>query len=664
MPPGGVERRLAAILSADVVGYSRLMAEDEGATVDTVTEYREQVPQLVERHRGRVVDFAGDNFLAEFPTATDAVACAVEIQDVLRARNVDVPTERRMEFRMGIHLGEVRVEGERIYGDGVNIAARLEGLAKPGGLSISGAVYDQVKRRSPLAFEELGAQRLKNIPDSVTVFRAMGSATTQTSVEPVASAQSLPSVAVLPFVNMSADPDQEYFADGMAEELINALTQVEGLRVTARTSAFSFKGTSADISTIGAKLNVSAVVEGSVRKAGNRLRITAQLIDVAGGHHLWSETYDRSLDDVFEIQDEIARTIVTTIKPKLLPDPAAPLVKRSTESHEAYELYLRAGDRMMTIQHGETQTAIEMLRTATAIDPGYADAWARLAGACTQMEFFYEPDRAWDEQAQEAVRRAFEVDPDNAEAQFAHSRMLWTPRHGFQNCEALRALKKARELQPGSYPARLWQSIIFAHVGLVDEAREGCAEALALQPDDPMALICLSQTAFYAGCYDEAQEHLDRALKSNAALGVIRWLSSVIRIYRGEFAKAEDELRVARQVEGDQAIFDSNEALLWAKRGEQEKAQQALARALQDKPSIGHDHHRWHHAAAVYAVLGRPDQAIEQIRRASQTGFPCYPTFQNDPHFASLHAEPEWKTLTADLEREDAEFRSEFGQRP
>ena len=254
MPPEGVDRRLAAILSADVVGYSRLMAEDEGATVDTVTEYREQVPKLVERHRGRVVDFAGDNFLAEFPTATDAVACAVEIQDVLRARNADVPTERRMEFRMGIHLGEVRVEGERIYGDGVNIAARLEGLAKPGGLSISSAVYDQVKRRSPLAFEELGAQRLKNIPDTVTVFRAMGSATTRTSVEPVAPAQSLPSVAVLPFVNMSADPDQEYFADGMAEELINALTQVEGLRVTARTSAFSFKGTGADISTMAETL--------------------------------------------------------------------------------------------------------------------------------------------------------------------------------------------------------------------------------------------------------------------------------------------------------------------------------------------------------------------------------------------------------------------------
>ena len=408
-----VERKLAAILSADVVGYSRLMAEDEECTVRALKEHRRLIDERVRAHRGRVFGSAGDSVVAEFSSPVEAVRCAVEIQSKIAESNVDLPEERRMRFRIGVNLGDVVVEGENLLGDGVNIAARLQGLAEPGGLYVSGAVHEQVKRRTQLTFEDLGAKQLKNIPDPVRMYRVLGSAPTQPAAEPASAAQSPPSIAVLPFVNMSADPDQEFFADGMSEELINALTQVEGLRVIARTSAFSFKGTNADIATIGAKLKVSAVVEGSVRKAGNRLRIAAQLIDVAGGHHLWSEVYDRSLDDVFEIQDEIARTIVTTIRPKLLPDSAAPLVKRSTESQEAYELYLRAVDRSSNFERWDTRTAIEMLKDATAIDPGYADAWARLALACTQMDFVFEPDRDWNERAEEAVHRAFELDPED-----------------------------------------------------------------------------------------------------------------------------------------------------------------------------------------------------------------------------------------------------------
>ena len=659
-----VERKLVAILSGDVVGYSRLMAEDEEGTVRALKEHRRLIDERVRAHRGRVFGSAGDSVVAEFSSPVEAVRCAVEIQSKIEESNLDLPEERRMRFRIGVNLGDVVVEGENLLGDGVNIAARLQGLAEPGGLYVSGAVHEQVKRRTQLTFEDLGAKQLKNIPDPVRVYRVLGSAPTQPATEPASAAQSPPSIAVLPFVNMSADPDQEFFADGMSEELINALTQVEGLRVIARTSAFSFKGTNADIATIGAKLKVSAVVEGSVRKAGNRLRIAAQLIDVAGGHHLWSEVYDRSLDDVFEIQDEIARTIVTTIRPKLLPDSAAPLVKRSTESQEAYELYLRAVDRSSNFERWDTRTAIEMLKDATSIDPGYADAWARLALACTQMDFVFEPDRDWNERAEEAVHRAFELDPDNAEAQFAHGRMLWSPRQGFQNGPALRSLKRAREMQPGSHQACLWQSLIFQHVGLLDEAWKGLAAALALEPDDPMTLACVSQTALSQGRYDEAQEYMDRALAVAPTFWLNHVFSSTVRIYRDDFAKAEDALRTARQVLGDQAILDSNEALLWAKRREKARAEEALARALQDRPSVGHDHHRWHYAAAVHALLGRPAEAIAQIRRASLIGLPNYPGFRDDPHFASLREEPEWKTLMSDLEREDAEFRREFGHRP
>jgi adenylate cyclase len=657
-----VERRLAAILSADVVGYSRLMAEDESATVDAVTAYREQVEVLVRQHRGRLVDFTGDNFLAEFPTATEALSCAVEIQGVLQVRNAGVVADRRMQFRIGIHVGEIRVEEERIYGDGVNIAARLEGRAEPGGICVSGAVYEQVKGRARISFEDLGEQRLKNISAPVQAYSARWSEPAGIEAGSPAIAQSEPSVAVLPFVNMSRDPDQEYFADGMAEELINALTKVEGLRVIARTSAFSFKGTSADIATIGEKLNVSAVVEGSVRKAGDRLRITAQLIDVAGGHHLWSEVFDRSLEDVFQIQDEIARTIVRTIKPKLLGDSAAPLVSRPTESQEAYELYLRAVERIGRFDRWDTRTAIEMLKDATSIDPDYTDAWARLAVACSQMDPYFDSDPRWHEEAARAVERAFELDPDSAEVQFAHSRVLWTPAKGFQNHAALRALQRALELQPGSQQLRLWLGVVLIHVGLLDEGREALGAALAAEPDDAVTLNCLGQAAFYGGAYEEADDYYERARAASATFLMNQIFTPVIRIYRDDLAGAEEALKTARRVVGEDPILDANEALLWARRGEVARADEALSRAMTTKRSVGHSHHAWHHAAAAQAVLGRTREAIAWIREASACGLPNYPLFRGDPHLAPVRDEPEMKKLMSELERECASFRQEFGE--
>ncbi len=661
MSADGAERRLAAILSADVVGYSRLMAEDESATVGTVTAYREQVEMLVPQHRGRVVDFTGDNFLSEFPTATDAVSCAVEIQSVLAARNADVAADRRMEFRIGVHLGEIRVEGDAIFGDGVNIAARLEALAEPGGLCISATVRDQVRRQSRLSFQDLGGQQLKNIPDPVQVYRVLWSDGSTPVARPAPAAPNEPSVAVLAFENMSPDPDQEFFADGMSEELINALTQVEGLRVIARTSAFSFKGQNVDIRTIGQKLNVSTVVEGSVRKAGNRLRISAQLIDVAGGHHLWSEVYDRSLDDVFEIQDEIARTIVMMIKPKLLGDAAKPLVTRSTESQEAYELYLRASDRISTFERWDTRTAVEMLKDATRIDPNYADAWGSLSRACTQMDFAFESDRDWAEQAERAIQRAFELDPDNAEALFARGRMLWSPRQGFQHTLALRSIRKARELQPGSHEPRVWQALIFLHVGLLDEAQERLREALAIEPDHALTHSFISQASLYQGRLDEAREHMDRALAADPMLWTTHCFNSIGWVHQNEFAKAEEALHAGRRILGPVPILDSTEALMWAKRGEEARAEECLARALEDRPSVGHDHHRWHHAACTYAVLGRPKEAIARLGEASHTGLPNYPAFRDDPHLTSLRDDPEMKKLVSELEQEWTAFTREFG---
>ncbi len=289
MSAGEFKRKLAAIFSADVVGYSRLMGEDEEATIRTLTEYREVISGFIARHRGRVVDSPGDNVLAEFGSVVDAVRCAVDVQEELKVRNDELPENRRMELRIGINLGDVIAEGERLYGDGVNIAARLEGLADRGGICVSGSVYEQIEAKVPLGFEYLGEQAVKNIRKPVRVYRVrMGTEAVSRATAEIKPPDK-PSIAVLPFVNMSGDPEQEYFSDGITEEIITGLSKIPQMFVIARNSSFTYKGKPVKVQQVGRELGVRYILEGSVRKAGSRVRITAQLIDVQKDRHLWAE---------------------------------------------------------------------------------------------------------------------------------------------------------------------------------------------------------------------------------------------------------------------------------------------------------------------------------------------------------------------------------------
>lgn len=327
-----VERRLAAILSADVKGYSRLMGNDDVATVETITAYREVITQLVGEQRGRVVDAPGDELLAEFPSVVDAVRSSVSIQETLEVRNAGVPIDRRMEFRIGVSLGEVIVEGDRIYGDGVNIAARIQALAEGGGVCISGSVYDEISNKLPLDCESLGERPLKNIEGPVRVYRvrltpARGDAppeSTSTEAGPALKQSEKLSVAVLPFANMSDDPEQEHFTDGITDDIITDLSKIGELTVIARGSTSAYKGTALKIPDVGRELGVRYVLEGSVRKVGEQVRITAQLVDAVTGHDLWAERYDRDLKDIFGVQDEISQKIAIALKLNLTAEDEAP----------------------------------------------------------------------------------------------------------------------------------------------------------------------------------------------------------------------------------------------------------------------------------------------------------------------------------------------------
>lgn len=409
-------RRLAAILAADVVGYSKLMAEDETGTLDALRSHRVDLfdPE-VSRHHGRIVKLMGDGALVEFQSAVDAVECAVAVQQAMEA----APSVSSLRLRIGINLGDVIIEGDDIYGDGVNVASRLQAIAQPGGVAISAVVHDQVRKRISARFVDLGEHKLKNIADPLRVFGWPTPDSLRT--RPAAAALPLPdrpSIAVLPFSNMSGDPDQEFFSDGISEDIITELSRNRSLFVVARNSSFVFRGRAVDIREVGSSLGVLYVLEGSVRKAGNRIRVTAQLINAASGEHLWADKYDGDLVDVFALQDEISRTIVSTIAGRLEQSQVERLTQRPTADLSAYEEVLRGQKFLHQYSQVDYTRARECFERAISADPGFARAKALLA-VVESYCWFWDDDPSLLERAVEAGQAALALDPHESKCHLA-----------------------------------------------------------------------------------------------------------------------------------------------------------------------------------------------------------------------------------------------------
>jgi len=557
--PESPERKLAAILSADVAGYSALMGRNEAATVQTLSEHRAVVRACVERYSGKIDDAKGDAILAEFANAVNAVSCAVEIQRQLDEHNASLPEERRMRLRIGVNLGDVIVKDDTVYGDGVNIAARLEALAEPGGICISRMVYDNVKGKLPLRFESLGRKAMKNIAEPVEVFRvstsgamAGGAKNTgwrraftarrgalgliasvlvagtvfaiwqtmrspsnpdQPQDETALKLPDQPSIAVLPFVNMSGDPEQEYFADGVADDIITRLSNLRNLFVVARNSAFAYKGKSPDIRQVGRDLGVRYVLEGSVRKAGEQLRITAQLIDASTGEHVWAQSFDRRIQDFFAVQDEITQKIVTELEVNLLAGEKARLWRRSTNSLPAYEAFLRARHHTEQVSRGDSEQADFWFSKALERDPKFAVAYAWLA-----MKYVIDYRYGWGgssaevlNRAQIAAQNAVNLDSELAIAR-SHLGYVWFIKGDDER--ANREFEKALATSANDADVGAIVGMAFYWQGRLEEAERLLARAIRQSPYPPSWYpMFLGDTYRLEGRHDQAIPWLRKALK-------------------------------------------------------------------------------------------------------------------------------------------------------
>jgi adenylate cyclase len=581
-----MERRLTAILAADVVGYSRLMGANETGTLSALDRLRSDfVNPKISEHQGRIVKLTGDGMLVEFPSVVNAVACAAELQRGMRDRNARVPQDRRIEFRMGVNVGDVIVQGEDIFGDGVNVAARLESIATPGGIMISGSVRDHIGNRLDLTFEDMGEQTLKNIERPIRIYRvgldtpaAPGTKDKRTQHQQVEK----PSIAVLPFNNMSGDPEQEYFSDGITEDIITDLSKVSGLLVIARNTVFTYKGKPVKVQQVAQELGVPFILEGSVRKAGARVRVTAQLISSDSGAHVWADRYDRDLTDIFTIQDDITRAIVEQLKVKLLPQEKKSISQTPTDNVEAYTYYLRG---RQFLQRRSTKAYYELARRmfarAVELDPLYARAYAGIADCDSFLYLQYHGNIAVEDILNTSAK-ALALESGLAEAHASRGLALSL---GERYDEAKAEFEQAIALDRNSFEAHYFYARSCFKQGKLEKAAALFEHASEIEPDDYQSAALLIQIYRSLGRESEMESAARRAVE-----------------------RSESEL--VRQPENPRPAYLGAAALVTL--GDKDRAREWLSRALATDPD---DIWTQYNVACVYTALGDTERAFDLLER-------------------------------------------------
>ncbi|MGA9515528.1 MAG: tetratricopeptide repeat protein [Pseudolabrys sp.] len=542
MPEDRVDRRLAAIWAGDIAGYSRLMGVDEEGTLRQLKAHRKELvdPKITE-HRGRIVKTTGDGVLVEFFSVVDAVRCAVDIQRGMGERNAAVPADKRIEFRIGINVGDIIIDGDDIFGDGVNVAARLQTLAEPGGIMVSSIVHDQVRDKLSFGFDDMGEQSVKNIARPIGVHRvslaetarpaAAQSGAATSKFEPASSNR--PSIAVLPFANMSGDPEQEYFADGISEDIITGLSKLRWFFVIARNSSFAYKGKTVDVKRAARELGVRYILEGSVRKGGDRVRITAQLIDAATGNHIWADRYDGELTDVFALQDEITRKVVAAIEPKLLEAEGIRSQKRSPEDLDAWDMVIQANSLFWRLTPADGDAAIAIMRRAVERYPDYGPAHSMLAFMLLLSQLTgWTREEALGKQAASFAERAAELDDSDPWAHLALGYVAISRRH---TDGAVEEFQRALDLNPNFAAAHGYLAFALAVDGRSEQAIAHSEQAIHMSPHDPQNAIfnmCIAVAHYLAGRYPEAVAFGRKAIQQRTQF------TSGHRIYVASLAQA------------------------------------------------------------------------------------------------------------------------------
>jgi adenylate cyclase len=609
-----LERRLTAILAADVVGYSRLMGANEVGTLQSLELHQRELiePEVANGH-GRIVKLTGDGILAEFPSVVSAVECASAIQRGMRTRNRDVPDDRRIQLRIGINLGDVIVRDDDLFGDGVNIAARLESVARPGGIAVSQSVRDHVGNKLDLLFRDKGDQLLKNIADPVRVYDVV--------LEPGAPDAALdspmmmsdkPSIAILPFTNMSGDPEQEYFSDGIAEDIITDLSKISNLFVVGRNTSFTYKGMSLQLQKVALDLGVKFLLEGRVRKAGQMVRVTAQLIDGPSGGHLWAERYDRQLTDIFAIQDEITKAIVDQLKVRLFPEEMQAIGQAPTGNVEAYTYYLRGRQYFHNCTKWFLGLAREMFVRAVELDPEFARAYAGMSMAATRLAGWF-GEVIPSDAILAAAAKAIELAPDLAEAHAAQGEAL----SGLGHIEeSERAFERALQLDPNHFESNLFYARHWARFGEFERALPYFTRAAEVQPDDCQAPFLLDQSLRALGRLEEGRPYAQMGLK-----------------------RAEEALRKFPESSRPAQLGATTLAAM----GEFDEARRWMDRALAIDPD---DPHIRYNAACMWAQIGDYDRAFDYLDQwATHSGMENRDWMLHDPDLDPLRNKPRYAQL-------------------
>ncbi len=632
-------RLLAAIMFTDMVGYTALMQTDERKAKQNRDRHRKILQDAVEEHQGRILQYFGDGTMIIFNSAIEAVDCAIQIQ-------MELIKEPKIPLRIGIHTGDIVYDDEGIYGDGVNVASRVEGLSVSGAVLISGKVFDDVKNHKTIPTKFLGTFDLKNVNSPMDVYAiANDGLTVPTEIEIKARpGERKKSLAVLPFVNMSSDPENEYFSDGITEELLNVLAQEQGLQVTARTSSFAFKNQHRDIKQIGAQLGVKSILEGSVRKSGNRIRITAQLINAADGYHVWSETFDRQLEDIFAIQDEIAQKITNRLREKLTLEPeAVNFAQPQINNMDAYKIYLKGLFHANKWTQKDAEIAISEFHKAIEMEPDFALPYSRLStvhiylGASgkrpSQQEFA---------QAKEYALKASQLDNRAAESHDALANIYLF--HDWNWDEAFRSLDRAIELTPSYAGAYLTKALLLAIHEKYDEAIETMKKSIQLDPFNAPGFFAYASILLFADRIPECKEQLDTLFKINPDFSDALSVQGVVYQLRGEYKKAMDLFLEIQKIPEYEVMADGYLGALYKNMNMQAKSKAILEKLLESEKTAPNIKAPFA-IASIYAALDKPDEMFHFLNLSAERkdhsviyilGNSSFRKYRSDPRFTML----------------------------